>query len=113
HLAEQLAHQVHPTHGLAPCALQLVLQLRVLEILQVQRRGVFHQVYAGGVGEQLGEQRIGVADDAAEQVRADRQPELQCQQSEQRIQQAARQRFAERRKTGVMLAELDRRIDDQ
>jgi hypothetical protein len=50
-LAEQLAHQVHPAHGLPARAIQLVLQLGVLEILQVQGGRVFHQAHAGGVGE--------------------------------------------------------------
>ena len=43
HLAEQLAHQVHASHRLATRAVELVLQVGIFEVLQVQRRRVFHQ----------------------------------------------------------------------
>jgi len=113
HLAEQLAHQVHPAHGLAPCPVQFVLQVGVFEILQVQLGGVFHQAHAGDVGEQLRQQGIGVADHAAKQVRGHRQAELEREQAQQGIEQATGQRLAERREAGIMLAELHGGIDDQ
>ena len=80
HLAEQLAHQVHAVHGLAACAIQLVLPVGVFKILKIQLRGMFHQPHAGRVVEQLRQQGIGVADQAAEQVRADCQRQFQRQQ---------------------------------
>ena len=85
-LPEQLAHQVHPPHGLAARAIQLVLQIRILEVLQIQPRRVFHQADAGGVGEQFRQQRVGVADEPAQQIRQDGQAELQRQQAEQRVE---------------------------
>ncbi|MNN05900.1 hypothetical protein D3C81_1186750 [compost metagenome] len=113
HLAEQLAHQVHPAHGLAPRTVQLVLQVRVLEVLQVQGGCVFHQAHAGDVGEQFRQQGIGVADQAAEQVRGDGQAQFQRQQAEQRVEQPTGQRLAQRREARVVLAEVQRGIDDQ
>ena len=68
HLAEQLAHQVHAPHRLAARAIELVLQVGVLEILEVERRGVLHQPDAGRVGEQFRQQSVGIADHAPEQV---------------------------------------------
>ena len=57
-LAEQLAHQRHAPAGLAARALELVLELAVLEVLEVERRGMLHQPDAGGVGDALGEQGV-------------------------------------------------------
>ena len=57
-LAEELAHQRRAAHGLAPRAIQPVLQLAVLEVLEVERGGVLHEPDARGVGEPLGEQRV-------------------------------------------------------
>ena len=54
--------------GLAARALEPVLQLAVLEVLEVERGRVLHQADAGGVGEALGEQRVEQRDDAAEHV---------------------------------------------
>ncbi|MNV19490.1 hypothetical protein D3C71_1103550 [compost metagenome] len=113
HLAEQLAHQVHPAHGLAPRAVQLVLQVRIFEVLQVQLGGVFHQPHAGDVGEQLGEQAVGIVHRAAQQVRDDRQAELEGQQAQQGIEQAAGEGLAKRREAGLVLAQVQCRIDDQ
>ena len=62
--------------GLPARALEPVLQLAVLEILEVERRRVLHQAHAGGVGELLGEQRIDERDDAAEHVGEHGEPEL-------------------------------------
>ena len=89
HLAEQLAHQAHAAHGLAARAVELVLQVGILEVLEVERRGMFHQPDAGGVGEQFRQQPVAVADHPAEQVGADRQRELQREQAGQRGQLAA------------------------
>ncbi len=86
HLAEQLAHQVHAPHRLATRAVELVLQVRVLEILQVERGRVLHQTHAGRVGEQFGQQRIAVTDQSAQQVRRDRQHELHGKQPQQVVE---------------------------
>lgn len=113
HLAEQLAHQVHAVHGLASRAIQLVLPVRVFEILQIQLRGMFHQTHAGGVVEQLRQQRIGVADQPAEQVRADRQRQFQRQQFQKPVQAAAAQGLRERVECRRLADQMDRLVDDQ
>ena len=41
--AEQLVQQRHAAHRLATRAVELVLQFRILEILEVQRRGVLQR----------------------------------------------------------------------
>jgi hypothetical protein len=45
-------------HRLAPGPLQLVVQLGVLELLQVERRRVAHQLHAGAIGEEVAEQAL-------------------------------------------------------
>ncbi|KAG1376834.1 hypothetical protein G6F59_018227 [Rhizopus arrhizus] len=55
---------------------------------------MFHQPDAGDVGEQFRQQGIGIADQAAEQVRGDGQAEFQCQQAQQWVEHAAGQRRA-------------------
>jgi hypothetical protein len=52
-LAEDLAHQGRAAHGLAPRAVQAVLQLAVLEVLEVEGGRVRHEADARGVGEPL------------------------------------------------------------
>ena len=63
----------HAAHGLPARALEPVLQLAVLEVLEVERRGVLHQPHAGRVGEALRQQRVEQRDDAAEHVGQHRQ----------------------------------------
>ena len=112
-LPEQLAHQVHAAHGLAPRAVQLVLQVGVLEVLQVERGGVLHQPDAGGVGEQLRQRRVGVAHQPAEHVRADRQSELQQQQPQQVRQLAAFPRRLQRVEAHARADQAHHLVDDQ
>ncbi len=112
-LPEQLAHQVHPPHALPPCAVQAVLQFGVLEVLQVQQRGMLHQAHAGGVVEQLREQVVGIGHQPAKQVRADRQRQLQRQQRQQVVEPAAGQRVAEVVQARSATGQPDRLVDDQ
>jgi hypothetical protein len=112
-LAEQLAHQVHPAHGLAPGAVQLVLQIGVLEVLQIQRGRVFHQADAGGIGEQLGEHRVGIAHQPAEQVGGDRQPELGQQQPQQMVELASLPGALQRVEAHAGADQAHRLVDDQ
>ena len=88
-LAQQLRHQRAAPRDLATRAVELVLQVGVLEVLEVERRGVFHQLDAGAVGIQLRQQRVDQADDAAEDVGGHRQRELQRQQHQQVVEHAA------------------------
>ena len=113
HLAEQLAHQVHAAHRLATRAIELVLQVGILEVLQVQRRRMLHQAHAGGVGEQFRQQRVAVADQAAEQVGTDRQRELDHQQPRQRFQLAAAPGGADRIEPHAGRDQAHRLVDDQ
>jgi len=112
-LAEQLAHQVHPAHGLAPGAVQPVLQVRILEVLQVQGGGVLHQAHAAGIGEQFREQAVGVADHPAQQVRAHRHRQLQRQQGQQRPELARAQRVAEPVQAQPQPGQPHHLVDDQ
>ncbi len=59
------------------------------------------------------EQRIGVADQPAEQVRGDGQAEFQRQQAQQWIEQPAGQRLAQWREAGTVLAQVQGAVDDQ
>ena len=79
-LAEQLRHQGETPAGLAARALELVLELGILEILEVERRGVLHQAHARGVGHPLRQQAVDQRDDAAEHVRQHGERELGRQQ---------------------------------
>ena len=88
-LAEQLAHQRHAPAGLPARPLELVLELGVLEVLEVERRGVLHQPHAGGVGHALGQQAVDQRHDAPEHVREHRQAEL-GQQAAYRASSAGR-----------------------
>jgi hypothetical protein len=83
-----LTDQGHPTRSLPTRALQPILQLAVLEVFQVQRRGVFHQAQAGDVAELLGKQRIEQRDCPSQNVRRNREGELQKQQSADAIDEA-------------------------
>jgi hypothetical protein len=67
-LAQDLVQQRRPARGLPPRAIELVLHLAVLEVLEVEARRMLHQADAGVVREALREQRVDERDDAAEQV---------------------------------------------
>ena len=112
-LPEQLAHQVRAAHGLAPGALELVLQLRVLEVGEVQRGRVLHQAHAGGVGEQLRQQRIAVADHPAEQVRQDCQAQLCQDQPGEVVEHAAAPGLQQAVETDAHADQPHHLVDDQ
>ena len=80
-LAEQLAHQRRAPGRLAPRALEAVLQVGVLEVLEVQRRRMLHQAQARLVAEFLRQQRIDQRHGAPHQVGADRQCEFEGDQA--------------------------------
>ena len=94
-LAEELAHQGDPAHGLAPRAVEAVLELAVLEIFEVEGGRVLHETDARGVGEPLGEQRVHERDDAAEHVGHDGQRQLEGEQGEEVVDAAAGQPLAD------------------
>ena len=75
-LAEQLPHQRHPSAGLAARALELVLELGVLEVFEVERCGMLHQADARGIGHAFRKQAVDERDDAAENVGQHRQREF-------------------------------------
>ncbi len=112
HLPEQLAHQIHAVHGLTARAIQLVLPVGIFEVLQIQLRGMFHQAHAGSIVEQFRQQRIGVADQPAEQVRTNRQCELQRQQFQQTIQAAAAQGLGKRFERRRLADQMNHLVDD-
>ena len=72
----QLPHQGHAPAGLAARAFELVLELGVLEILQIERRGMLHQANARGVGHALRQQAVDQRDDAAQHVGQDGERKL-------------------------------------
>ena len=57
-LREKLAHQGHAPAGLAAGALELVLELGILEILEVERRGMLHQPHARPRADPLGQHPV-------------------------------------------------------
>ena len=95
-LAEELADEARAARGLAPRALQPVLQLAVLEVLEVERGRVLHEPQARLVAELLGQQRIEQRDEAAEHVGGDREPELQREQPADAVELAAREPLPQR-----------------
>ena len=76
-LAEQLRQQRTAAGDLAPRAVEAILQVGVLEVLQVERGGVLHEANAGRVRIHLRQQRIDQRDDAAEDVRGDGERKFQ------------------------------------
>ena len=88
-LAEDLAEQRRAAGRLPAGALEPVLQLAVLEVLEVQGRGVLHQADARDVREPLGEQRIEQRHEAAEQVGQHGQAELEGDEPGERVEQPA------------------------
>ena len=87
-LAEHLAHQRAAADRLPARALQPVLQLAVLEVLEVERRRVLHQAQAGGVGELLRQQRVEQRHRAPEHVGQHREPELDGEQQRDAVDAA-------------------------
>ena len=112
-LAEELADEARAPRRLPPGALQPVLQLAVLEVLEVERRRVLHQPQARLVAESLGEQRIEQRDEAAEHVGGDRQPELQRDQPPEAVELAARHPLPKRVVRRRMPGEQHDLVDDE
>ena len=92
-LPEQLAHQRHASAGLPARALELVLELGVLEILKVERRRMLHEADARGVGHALRQQAVDERDDAAENVGQHGKRKLDAEQQPEPVQQTALQPF--------------------
>jgi hypothetical protein len=112
-LAEQLRHQRRAPHCLATRPLQTVLLLTVLEVLEVERRGVLHQSDARRVRELLGQQRVQERHDAPEHIRRDREDQLDAEQPAEPGQQAAAQPLAQGARRAGQLREPHYLIDDQ
>jgi len=55
---EQLCQQRDPADGLAAGSFEMIVELRVLELGEVEPRGVLHQPHAHPVGEQVAEQAL-------------------------------------------------------
>jgi hypothetical protein len=112
-LAEEQPHQVHPAHRLPARPVEPVLELRVLEVLEIERCRVLHKPHAGGVGEELRERAVGVADRAAEEVGEDRQPELERQQQGQPLEHPGAPRPEQADLADPGRDQLHRLVDDQ
>ena len=98
HRGEQQGEEPDPAHRLPPGALQLVVDLRVLELLQVERRGVPHQLDAGAVGEEIAQQALEQRREPGQPLAHQRDRELERQQlAEPRpVHRAAAARHADR-----------------
>ena len=112
HLPEDLAHQGHAARGLTAGAVQLVLEGRVLEILQIQVGCMFHQIHGHGDGQPFRQQRVDQPDQPPQQVRGDGQPEFQRDQPGQMLGQPAGPPFGQRLRP-VEGDQPDHLVDDQ
>ena len=112
-LAEELAQKRDPPAGLAACAIEPVLQLAVLEVLEVEGRRVLHEAHAGGDVVLLREQRLRQGDHAPQHVRQDGQAELQDQEHGQPVEHSARQPIAQPRRPVGSLRQQQHLVDDQ
>ena len=110
---EQLRHQGEAAAGLPARPFELVLELRVLEIFQIEGGGMLHQADARGIGHPLRQQAVDQLDDAAQHVGQDGQRELGQQQHAQPVEPAALQPFLERRRPVRHLHQLHDVVDDQ
>ena len=90
-LAEELPDQARTSGRLPPCPFQPILQLAVLEVLEVERGGVFHEPKAGLVAEPLRQQRVQQRHGAAKDVGEDRESEFQDEQPCDAVEQSARE----------------------
>ncbi len=73
---QQHGEEPDPPHRLPPGPLQLVVDLRVLELLQVERRGVLHQLDAGPVGEEVAQETLQQGGDPAQPLAHHRDRQL-------------------------------------
>ena len=88
-LAEQLRHQRHAPARLPPRPLQLVLERGILEILEVQRCGVFHQADARRVADLVAQQPVDQRHHPRQHIRHYRQREFRQQKEDKAGHQPA------------------------
>ena len=112
-LAEQLAHQGKPAAGLPPRPLKLVLELGILEILEVESRGMLHQAHAGTVRHPLRQETVDQRHHPAQHVRQHRQRELGEQKPAQPGKLPALPPALEGRRPVGHRHELHHVVDDQ
>ena len=112
-LTEQLRHQRHPPAGLAARALELILEIGVLKILQVESCRMLHQTDARGIGHAFGKQAVDERDDAPENVGQNGHREFGQEQNAQPVQQAAAQPLLECLGLVRRLHQQHNVIDDQ
>src|SRR4029079_3811993 len=79
--AEDLAEQRHPSRGSLSGALEVIVEVGVLELMQVERRRVLHDPNAHAIREQVAEQSLGEAGESGEQLVRDDAPHLEPEQS--------------------------------
>src|SRR5262249_22807289 len=65
---EQLGHQSYSTGSLLASSFELIVESRILELVEVQCGGVFHQSDAGTVREEIAEKAFHKRRSAAKQV---------------------------------------------
>jgi hypothetical protein len=75
--AEELREQADPPHRLPPRALEVVVELRVLELRQVERGGVLHEPHRDAVREQVAQQALHEHGGAREHLPTDHDRELE------------------------------------
>jgi hypothetical protein len=94
-------------------ALELVLHVAVLEVLEVERRRVLHQAQAGLVAEAFREQRVDQRDGAAQHVGQHRQRELQREEPGDAVEEAELPPFAQVVRRVRRADEQHHLVDDQ
>ena len=80
---KQGAEERHATHRLAASSLKAVVEIRVLEVLEVEGGCVTHETNAHLVGEQVAEEALEEAGRSAHRLEHERQRELERDQREQ------------------------------
>ena len=112
-LAEHLADERRAPADLPPGAVELVLDLAVLEVLEVERRGVLHQPDAGGIGEPFGQQRVHQGHHPAQNVRRHCEPQLRQDQQQEPQQQPAGEPAGGVGRMSRDLRDVHHLVDDQ
>ena len=77
---QQQGEQPDATHRLPAGPLQLVVDLRVLELLQVERGRVAHELDAGAVGEEIAQQALEQRGEPAQPLAHQRDAQLEREQ---------------------------------
>src|SRR6266487_1645951 len=80
---EQQREQADAPHRLAARALEVVVDLRVFELRQVERRRMLHQAHADAVAEQIAEQALEQGREARQRFPNHREAELQPDEAAQ------------------------------